>query len=109
MMSRENVTMLMLNFTHPLTKDQHAQIEALANTSIESVRTIPVQINQDEPLEPQITAIVDAVGLSSSSTHPATRQPPSSYLPNSTAASATSHHSYAFAPWLVVHQLSTKS
>ena len=57
--------MLILNFTHPLTPEQRAQIETLANTSIEEVRTIPVQINQDEPLAPQITAIVDAVGLSS--------------------------------------------
>lgn len=57
--------MLILNFTHPLTQEQQAQIEALANTSIDEVRTIRVQINQEEPLEPQITALVDAVGLSS--------------------------------------------
>jgi len=57
--------MLILNFTHPLTDEQQAQIEALADTSIEEVRIIPVQINQEEPLEPQITAIVDSVGLSS--------------------------------------------
>ena len=57
--------MLILNFTHPLTIEQRAQIEALAHTSIEEVRTIPVQIDQGEPLEPQITAIVDAVSLSS--------------------------------------------
>ena len=57
--------MLILNFTHPLTLEQRAQIEALANTSIEEVRTIPVQIDQADPLEPQITAIVEAVGLSS--------------------------------------------
>ncbi len=57
--------MLILNFTHPLTSQQRAQIEALAHTPIEEVRTIPVQIEQAEPLEPQITAIVDAVGLSS--------------------------------------------
>src|SRR5437660_10050493 len=57
--------MLILNFTHPLTPQQRVQIEALAHTSIEEVRTIPVQIDQAEPLEPQITAIVDAVGLSS--------------------------------------------
>ena len=57
--------MLILNFTHPLTPEQRAQIEALAHTSIEEVRTIPVQIDQDEPLQPQITTIVDAVGLSS--------------------------------------------
>src|SRR5438552_14297832 len=57
--------MLILNFTHPLTNEQQAQIEALANTSSEEVRTIRVQINQEEPLEPQITTIVDATGLSS--------------------------------------------
>ncbi len=57
--------MLILNFTHPLTPEQRAQIEALAHTSIEEVRTIPVQIDQDDPLEPQITTIVDAIGLSS--------------------------------------------
>ncbi len=57
--------MLILNFTHPLTPEQRAQIETLAHTSIEEIRTIPVQIDQVEPLEPQITAIVDAVGLSS--------------------------------------------
>ncbi|MFL5626582.1 MAG: CRISPR-associated protein Csx15 [Ktedonobacteraceae bacterium] len=57
--------MLILNFTHPLTYEQRAQIEALAQTSIEEVRTIPVQIDQGEPLEPQIISIVDSVGLSS--------------------------------------------
>ncbi len=57
--------MLILNFSHPLTDDQQAQIETIANTSIEEVRTIRVQINQEEPLEPQITSIVDSAGLSS--------------------------------------------
>ena len=57
--------MLILNFTHPLTSAQRAQIEELAGTSIDEVRTIPVQIDQAEQLEPQITAIVDVVGLSS--------------------------------------------
>ncbi len=57
--------MLILNFTHPLTPEQRAQIETLAGTSIEEVRTIPVQINQEEPLGPQITAIIKATGLTS--------------------------------------------
>lgn len=57
--------MLILNFTHPLTSEQRAQIEALAHTSIEEVSSITVQIDQAGPLEPQITAIVDAIGLSS--------------------------------------------
>ncbi len=57
--------MLILNFSHPLTDEQQVQIEVLAHTSIEEVRTISVQINQEEPLEPQIISIVDATGLSS--------------------------------------------
>lgn len=57
--------MLILNFTHPLTLEQRTQIEVLANTSIEEVRTIRVQIDQEEPLEPQIISLVDDVGLSS--------------------------------------------
>ncbi len=44
--------------------EQRTQIEALAGTAIEEVRTIPVQINQAEPLEPQIVATVDAAGIS---------------------------------------------
>ncbi len=57
--------MLILNFTHPLTQEQCAQIEALADTTIDEIRTIPVQIEQAEPLGPQIVAIVEAAGLSS--------------------------------------------
>jgi hypothetical protein len=57
--------MLLLNFTHPLTEQQRTQIEVITNSSIKEVRTIPLKINQSEPLEPQITAIVDATGLSS--------------------------------------------
>ncbi len=57
--------MLILNFTHPLTSDQRAHIEALAHVSVEEVRTVHVQIDQAELLEPQIVTIVDAVGLSS--------------------------------------------
>ncbi len=57
--------MLILNFAHPLTVAQREQIESLAHTRIEEVRTIPVQIEQAEPLAGQIAAIVDAIDLSS--------------------------------------------
>src|SRR5689334_17843549 len=57
--------MLILNFTHPLTDEHKAQIESLAGTPVDEIRTIPVQIDQAEPLERQISAIVDAVQLSS--------------------------------------------
>src|SRR5581483_8242238 len=59
------MTMLILNFTHPLTDEHKAHIEALASRTIEEVRMIPVQIDQEQPLEPQIRALVDAAGLAS--------------------------------------------
>jgi hypothetical protein len=55
--------MLVLNFTHPLTKEQCIQIEALAQNTIAEVRTIAVQIDQEAPLAPQIHKIVDTTGL----------------------------------------------
>jgi hypothetical protein len=57
--------MLILNFTHPLTDEHKAQIEALAGVSIDEVRTIPVQIDESQPLIPQVSAIVDAAQLAS--------------------------------------------
>src|SRR5437868_12544133 len=57
--------MLILNFTHPLTDEHKSQIEALAGLLVDEIRIIPVQIDQDEPLEAQIVAIVDAARLSS--------------------------------------------
>ena len=70
--------MLVLNFTHPLTLQQRVQTEALLGQPIEEIRTIPVQINQAETLEPQIIAIVDTVGLSSEEwqTRPMVINPP---------------------------------
>ncbi len=56
--------MLILNFTHPLTDKQKAQIEALAGAAIDEVRTIRVQINQEEPLAPQVAALIDTSHLS---------------------------------------------
>lgn len=57
--------MLILNFSHPLTQEQRTQIETLANTPIDEVRTVLVQINQSEPLDAQIVAIVDSIALAS--------------------------------------------
>ncbi len=57
--------MLILNFMHPLTDEHKAQIESLSSIAIKGIQTIPVQINQSEPLEAQIRAIVDALPLTS--------------------------------------------
>src|SRR5260370_11534085 len=56
---------LVLNFTHPLTEQQRAQIEELAGATIEDVITVPTLVNEEEPLGQQITGLVDAIGLSS--------------------------------------------
>jgi len=56
--------MLILNFTHPLTPEQQQQIEQLAGTSIEEVRNIPVHIDQEQALGPQVVELINVVGLS---------------------------------------------
>jgi hypothetical protein len=57
--------MLILNFTHPLTEEHIRQVESLADAQVEDVHTIPVQIDQQSPLEEQIRALVNNVPLSS--------------------------------------------
>lgn len=57
--------MLILNFTHPLTDEQRAQIKSKVKTSVAEVRDIPVRINERKRLGPQIISIVDTVGLTS--------------------------------------------
>ncbi|RMD60419.1 hypothetical protein D6833_09735 [Candidatus Parcubacteria bacterium] len=55
--------MLILNFSHSLTGEQRAQIEALTGQAIENVVAIPSQIDTQQPLPPQIAAMADAAGL----------------------------------------------
>lgn len=57
--------MILLNFAHPLTDEQRAQIEALTDQTVERVVDIPSQIDPQEPLAPQIAALADEAGLSS--------------------------------------------
>jgi hypothetical protein len=94
--------MLILNFSHPLTNEQQAQIEALASTSIEEVRTISVQIDQSEPLESQITSIVDATNLSSEEwqTRPLIINPPG-YAPAAFVLLAELHGRIGHFPSLI--------
>src|SRR5947209_14695406 len=62
--NRQERFMYILNFSHPLTDEQQAQIEALAGTPISARHTIAVQIREGEPLEEQIRTLVDALPLS---------------------------------------------
>lgn len=94
--------MLILNFTHPLTDEHKAQIEALAGTGIDEIRTIPVQINQTEPLTAQIIAIVDAIGLTSEEwqTRPLLINPPG-YAPAAFVLLAELHGRIGHFPALI--------
>jgi hypothetical protein len=54
--------MLLLNFSHPLTNDQSAQIEALLGAP-PAIRTLPAQFDHERPFGAQIAALADAAGL----------------------------------------------
>ncbi len=55
--------MLILNYSHPLTPNQIAQIEALRREKVSQVRDIPSQFDQQQPFEPQIAALIEASRL----------------------------------------------
>lgn len=55
--------MLLLNFAHPLTQEQIAQIEALTGRQVGRVIEVSSQIDPQRPLAPQVSAMADAAGL----------------------------------------------
>lgn len=55
--------MLLLNYSHPITDAQLAQLRELLGETLE-IRSIAVQIDQSTALAPQIAGLVDAAGLS---------------------------------------------
>lgn len=71
--------MILLNFSHPLTPDQLRQVAALTGHSVERVIAIPSQIDPQQPIIPQVRALVEQVGLSASEwqTLPLLVNPPS--------------------------------
>ena len=56
--------MILLNFSHPLTQEQQAQIEAIAGQPIQrTINTMP-HFDEREPFEPQLAALLDQIELS---------------------------------------------
>ncbi|HEU5379531.1 MAG TPA: CRISPR-associated protein Csx15 [Ktedonobacteraceae bacterium] len=94
--------MLILNFSHPLTNEQRAQVEALAGVAVEEIRTIAVQIDQARPLVEQVQTIVDAVQLSSEEwqTRPLLINPPG-YAPAAFVLLAELHGRIGHFPALI--------
>lgn len=56
--------MILLNFTHPLTPEHLAQIEALTGQAIGRVVDAPAQFDVAAPFAPQVADLVDSLGLS---------------------------------------------
>ncbi len=56
---------IVLNFSHPITPEQQRELERLAGQPVERVITVPVQIDQQQPLATQVVARAEATGLSS--------------------------------------------
>lgn len=60
---KEIELMILLNYSHPLTPAQLAQVEALAGKKIERVIEVHSQIDAQAPLTPQVVAMADKAGL----------------------------------------------
>jgi len=55
--------MLLLNFSHPLTDEQKAQIETLTGQAIAQVIAVPVHFDNAQPFRPQLEALLAQVPL----------------------------------------------
>lgn len=53
--------MILLNFSHPLTPEQQAQIEALTKKPLEQVILVPIHFDQEKPFLPQLREILKTV------------------------------------------------
>lgn len=56
--------MILLNFSHPLTDDQLAQVEAVTGQKVAEVRGEMPQFDHQVPFMKQVRALADRVGLS---------------------------------------------
>jgi hypothetical protein len=55
--------MILLNFSHPLTPAQLAQIAALTGAAVERVIAAPAQFDTGQPFVPQVAAMLAGVPL----------------------------------------------
>jgi hypothetical protein len=57
-------TVLVINFAHPMTESQIDRLKGLTGYEVAEVRDVPSQLDNERHFAPQITELVDAVGLS---------------------------------------------
>lgn len=55
--------MILLNFSHPLTPDQKAQIETLTGHPLEQVIALPVQFDNEQPFLAQLHTLMAQIPL----------------------------------------------
>lgn len=55
--------MIILNFSHPLTVEQVAQVEALTAAAVDRIVDAPAQFDHRQPFAAQAAALADACGL----------------------------------------------
>ena len=94
--------MILLNFSHPLTVEHLAQVEALVGQAAERVINVPVQVDHDRPLDEQVAEIVGTAGLSATEwqTEPLIINPPG-YAPAAAALVAELHGRTGYFPTLL--------
>jgi hypothetical protein len=54
---------ILVNFSHPLTGEQVAQVEALTGLRVDEVRDRPAAFDHKAPFEAQVRGLIDQVGL----------------------------------------------
>jgi hypothetical protein len=56
--------MILLNFSHPLSNQHLAQIEALSGQHIEQVIALPVQFDSEQSFLPQLAELMEQIPIS---------------------------------------------
>lgn len=63
-MSSGLITMILLNFAHPLTDAHRQQIEQMTGQAVDRLLELSSQIDPQQPLSPQVVALLDQAKLS---------------------------------------------
>lgn len=53
--------MILLNFSHPITPEQQAQIETLTKNKVQHTIALPIHFDHEQPFLPQLREILKAV------------------------------------------------
>ena len=94
--------MIILNFTHPITDSQRAQVEKIAGQPITAVHHISCQFDNQRPFVPQINALLAQISLTPQAwqTEPILVNPPA-YAPAASTLIAELHGRMGYFPAII--------